>query len=121
MGRNSIPPLRTLSRGPKFSHPMSSRVKFGWGSKRRDTVYKARPVLLPLCLSIMTLPTNAAKDTPIADPVPSDEEAEDVEAIRLLLEARKAKNEKNCVEEEGARGGEEEGRRGRSEADRGGG
>ena len=40
----------------------------------------------------MTLPTNVAKDTPVADPVPSDEEAEDVEAIAKLLEAAKAKN-----------------------------
>ena len=68
----------------------------------------------------MTLPTNAAKDTPVADPVPSDEEAEDVEAIKLLLEAAKAKNEKIVLKKK-ARGGEEKGRRGRSKVDRGGG
>jgi len=64
--------------------------------------------LLPLCLSIMTLPSNAAKDMPVADPVPSDKEAEDVEAIRLLLEAAKAKNKKIALKKKGARGGEEE-------------
>jgi len=40
----------------------------------------------------MSSSTNAAENTPVADPVPSDEEAEDVEAIARLLEAVKAKN-----------------------------
>jgi len=54
--------------------------------------YKAWVVLLPLCHFIMSSSTNAAENTPITDPVPSDEEAEDVEVIAKLLEAAKAKN-----------------------------
>jgi len=39
----------------------------------------------------MSASTNAAENMPIADPVPLEEEAEDIEAIARLLEAAKAK------------------------------
>jgi len=56
--------------------------------------YKAGIVLLPLCLLVMSAPTNTAENMPVADLLPSDEEAEDVEAIMKQLEAAKAKNNK---------------------------
>ena len=56
--------------------------------------YKAWIVLLPLCLLVMSPSSNVAENTPIANPRPLDEEAEDVEAITRLLEAAKAKNVK---------------------------
>jgi len=47
--------------------------------------------------------TNTAENTPVADPIPSDEEAEDIEAIARLLEATKAKNVKIVQRRKSAR------------------
>jgi len=67
----------------------------GWARKKgTEWTYKAWVVLFPLCLLVLSPSTNAAKNMPVADPIPSDKEAEDVEAIARLLEAMKAKNVK---------------------------
>jgi len=42
----------------------------------------------------MSAPLNAAESTPVVDPIPSDKEAKDIEAITKQLEAVKAKNDK---------------------------
>ena len=57
-------------------------------------IYKAWIVLLPLCLLVMSAPTNAAENTPVVNLIPSDKEAENIKAITKQLEAVKAKNDK---------------------------
>ena len=66
------------------------------GARKKGTVwtYKAWIVLLPLCLLVMSAPMNVAENTPIADLIPLDEEAGDVEALAKQLEAVRAKNDK---------------------------
>ena len=61
------------------------------GAQKKGVVwtYKAWIVLLPLCLFLMSAPTNAVENMPVVNLIPLD-----IEAIVKELEAAKAKNDK---------------------------